>query len=137
MGRVCWSIERRDGAIGRGSDDAALAQVAERGLIQVEQPAVDLGVVMAEHRPAIEHRLFCHITQNWRGKPLIDRVAIVELICATTTKTGLKVECGLDERTYEKGIKVSDAEMAGLDITGDTFHPEWNYTIKPRRQQKE
>jgi hypothetical protein len=80
----------------------------------------------------IEHRLFCHITQNWRGRPLTDRLAVVELIGATTTKTGLKVACVLDERTYEKGIKVSDAEMAALDITGDAFHPEWNYTIKPR-----
>jgi hypothetical protein len=82
----------------------------------------------------IEHRLFCHITQNWRGRPLTDRLAVVELIGATTTKTGLEVACVLDERTYEKGIKVSDAEMAALDITGDTFHPEWNYTIKPRRR---
>ena len=81
----------------------------------------------------IEHRLFCHITQNWRARPLTDRVAIVELIGATTTETGLKVECLLDERTYEKGIKVSDDEMKALDITGDPFHPEWNYTIKPRR----
>ena len=81
----------------------------------------------------IEHRMFCHITQNWRGKPLTDRLAIVELIGATTTKAGLKIECALDTRTYTKGIKVSDAEMESLDITGDTFHPEWNYTIKPRR----
>ena len=80
----------------------------------------------------IEHRMFCHITQNWRGKPLTDRLTIVSLIGATTTKTGLKIECALDERTYEKGIKVSDAEMAALNITGDDFHPEWNYTIKPR-----
>jgi len=80
----------------------------------------------------IEHRLFCHITQNWRGRPLTDRLAVVELIGATTTKTGLKVECVLDERIYEKAIKVPDAEMLALDITGDPFHPEWNYTIKPR-----
>ena len=84
----------------------------------------------------IEHRLFCHITQNWRGRPLTDRVAVVELIGATTTKAGLKVECALDTRTYEKGIKVRDAEMAALDITGDAFHPEWNYTIKPRHPPK-
>ncbi len=84
----------------------------------------------------IEHRLFCHITQNWRGRPLTDRVAVVELIGATTTKAGLKVECALDTRTYEKGIKVRDAEMAALDITGDAFHPEWNYTIKPRHPAK-
>ena len=85
----------------------------------------------------IEHRMFCHITQNWRGRPLTDRVAIVELIGATTTKTGLKIECALDERTYEKGIKVSAAEMESLDIIGDPFHPEWNYTLKPRRPKNE
>ena len=84
----------------------------------------------------IEHRLFCRITQNWRGHPLIDRLAVVELIGATTTKTGLKVECAIDPRTYEKGLKVSDAEMASLNISGDDFHPEWNYTIKPRPPSK-
>jgi Rhodopirellula transposase DDE domain len=80
----------------------------------------------------IEHRMFCHITQTWRGRPLTDRLAVVELIGATTTKTGLKVECAIDERIYEKGIKVSDAEMATIAIKGDAFHPEWNYTIRPR-----
>ena len=80
----------------------------------------------------IEHRLFCHITQNWRGKPLVSREAVVELIASTTTKTGLTVRCELDTRDYPKGIKVSDAEMATLNIKGDTFHPEWNYTISPR-----
>jgi Rhodopirellula transposase DDE domain len=79
----------------------------------------------------IEHRLFCHITQNWRGKPLTSRTAVVELIAATTTKTGLTVRCELDTRSYPKGLKVSDAEMAGLNIKGATFHPEWNYTISP------
>ena len=83
----------------------------------------------------IEHRMFCHITQNWRGRPLTDRLAIVELIGATTTKAGLKVECALDTRTYQKGIKVSDAEMDMLNLAGDDFHPEWNYTIKPRRSE--
>jgi hypothetical protein len=80
----------------------------------------------------IEHRLFCHITQTWRGRPLTDRMAVVELIAATTTKTGLTVESALDTRTYVKGIKVSDADMRALDINGDPFHPEWNYTIRPR-----
>jgi hypothetical protein len=84
----------------------------------------------------IEHRLFCHITQNWRGRPLTNHVVVVELIGATTTKAGLKVECALDERNYEKGIKIPDAEMDALDITGDAFHPEWNYTIKPRQAAK-
>jgi hypothetical protein len=81
----------------------------------------------------IEHRLFCHITQNWRGRPLESRWAVVELIGATTTKAGLKVECALDTRTYHKGLKVSDAQMASLNITGDAFHPAWNYTISPRK----
>jgi len=80
----------------------------------------------------IEHRLFCHITQNWRGQPLESRAAVVELIGRTTTKTGLKVQCALDERTYEKGIRISKAEMSKLAIEGDAFHPEWNYNIKPR-----
>ena len=65
-------------------------------------------------------------------RPLTDRLAVVELIGATTTKTGLKVESALDTRSYQKGIKVSNAAMKCLDITGDQFHPEWNYTIRPR-----
>jgi len=80
----------------------------------------------------IEHRLFCHITQTWRGKPLISRETVVELIASTTTRTGLTVRCELDTRCYPKGIKVSDAEMQTLNIKGDTFHPEWNYIISPR-----
>jgi len=80
----------------------------------------------------IEHRMFCHITQTWRGKPLVNRVAVVDLIAATTTKTGLTVQCELDEKSYAKGIKVTDAEMATLNIESDPWHPEWNYTIKPR-----
>jgi hypothetical protein len=84
----------------------------------------------------IEHRMFCHITQNWRGRPLESRMALVDLIGATTTKTGLKIECAIDERTYEKGIRIKKAEMKLLAIEGDAFHPEWNYTIKPRRKAK-
>ena len=81
----------------------------------------------------IEHRLFCHITQTWRGRPLTSRETVVEVIAATTTTTtGLTVRCELDTRSYPKGIKVSDAEMATLNITGDATHPEWNYTISPR-----
>jgi len=80
----------------------------------------------------IEHRLFCHITQTWRGKPLVSHETVVELIAATTTKTGLAVQCALDTRDYQKGIKVSDEEMKSLNIEGDAFHPEWNYTITPK-----
>lgn len=80
----------------------------------------------------IEHRLFCHVTQTWRGKPLVSRETVVELIAATTTRTGLIVRCALDTRDYPKGIKVSNQEMDALNISGDAFHPEWNYTISPR-----
>ena len=80
----------------------------------------------------IEHRLFCHISQNGRARPLTSRLAVVELIAATTTTTGLTVACQLDTNTYQKGIKVTAAEMAALNIQGDSFHPEWNYTIAPR-----
>jgi hypothetical protein len=80
----------------------------------------------------IEHRLFCHITQNWRGRPLTDHATIIDLIASTTTTTGLKVEAVLDTTTYEKGIKITDAEMKRLNIHGESFHPEWNYSVKPR-----
>jgi hypothetical protein len=80
----------------------------------------------------IEHRLFCHVTQTWRGKPLVSRETVVELIAATTTRTGLIVRCALDTRDYPKGIRVSNQEMDALNISGDAFHPEWNYTISPR-----
>jgi hypothetical protein len=82
----------------------------------------------------IEHRLFCHITQNWRGKPLMSRFAIVELISATTTKTGLVVRSEIDLNNYEKGIKVSTKEMESINIKRNEFHPEWNYTISPSRK---
>jgi hypothetical protein len=80
----------------------------------------------------IEHRLFCHISQNWRARPLTSRLAVVELIAATTTSAGLTVACELDANIYQKGIKVTAAEMAALNLQGDSFHPEWNYTIAPR-----
>ncbi len=80
----------------------------------------------------IEHRMFCHISQTWRGKPLISVQTVVELIASTTTLTGLAVRCELDTQDYPKGITVSDEKMATLNIKGNAFHPEWNYTISPR-----
>ena len=71
----------------------------------------------------------------WRGRPLTDYQTIVELIGATTSTTGLTVRCELDEAIYPAGIKVSDADMAALQIIHDTFHAEWNYTIKPNHQR--
>ena len=81
----------------------------------------------------IEHRLFSFITKNWRGQPLISHQVIVSLIAATTTKTGLKVQARIDPQTYPKGRKITDAEMAALNITRAAFHGEWNYTLNPRR----
>ena len=112
--------------------------------VQLQKLADETGIaIKVLHYPPgtskwnkIEHRMFCHITQNWRGQPLESRAAVVELIGRTTTKTGLKVECALDERSYEKGIRIKKAEMKLLDIRGDAFHPEWNYTISPRTYAK-
>jgi len=80
----------------------------------------------------IEHRLFSYISKNWRGKPLISRETVVNLIGSTKTQTGLRVMAVLDENEYEKGIKVTEEEMTALNIKGETFHPEWNYTISPQ-----
>jgi transposase len=82
----------------------------------------------------IEHRLFSFITQNWRGRPLVSRQAIVELISNTTTRHGLAVRAALDTTTYETGIKVSDAELAQVRLTRHEFHGDWNYTITPRKK---
>jgi hypothetical protein len=82
----------------------------------------------------IEHRLFAYISQNWRGKPLVSHQVIIQLISATATNTGLSVACDIDRSRYPKGIAVSDAEMAALNIHRDTFHGDWNYTIAPRQQ---
>src|SRR6266487_4611168 len=80
----------------------------------------------------IEHRLFAWISQNWRGKPLVDYAIIVKLIAATTTEAGLTVQCQLDTNRYPTGRKISDEEMSTLFIVADTFHGEWNYTLFPR-----
>jgi len=80
----------------------------------------------------IEHRLFCFITKNWRGRPLTTYEVIVNLIASTTTKTGLIVRAALDTRQYETGIEVSDEELHHLNLTRSNFHGDWNYSIKPR-----
>ncbi len=80
----------------------------------------------------IEHRLFSFISHNWRGKPLVSHQVIVNLIAATTTKTGLRVRAELDPRKYPKGVKVSNQEVAAIRLERDEFHGEWNYTILPR-----
>lgn len=80
----------------------------------------------------IEHRLFCHITQNWRGRPLISHEVVVNLIGATRTAAGLQVRAGLDASVYPTGIKVTDSELATVALAPAEFHGEWNYTISPR-----
>jgi hypothetical protein len=80
----------------------------------------------------IEHRLFAHISMNWRGRPLESHEAVVQLIGATTTRTGLRVHAQLDEGTYPKGVKISDRQMADLPLLKHDFHPDWNYTLTPR-----
>ena len=85
----------------------------------------------------IEHRMFCFITQNWRAMPLVSLYVAIALIANTTTKKGLSIRCDLDPHLYPKGIKISDAEMATLNITRDKFHPEWNYCIAPRTSNME
>jgi len=81
----------------------------------------------------IEHRMFCFITKNWRGRPLLTYETIVNLISSTTTRKGLTVKAALDENTYEIGIKVSDEELAKVSLAPETFHGEWNYTIRPSK----
>ena len=79
----------------------------------------------------IEHRLFCHVTRNWRGRPLETYQVVVNLIGSTTTESGLKVHATLDASTYEKGRKVTDEEFAAVNIAPARFHGEWNYVIRP------
>jgi hypothetical protein len=81
----------------------------------------------------IEHRMFCHITQNWRGRPLCSREVVVNLIGGTTTDKGLRIHAELDDNDYPAGVKVSDAALADLALERDEFHGEWNYRLNPRR----
>ena len=79
----------------------------------------------------IEHRLFSHITMNWRGRPLTSHEVIVQTIAATTTRTGLRVRAALDTSAYDTGVKVSDRQMDALPLTRHDWHGEWNYTLRP------
>ncbi len=107
--------------------------------VELQKLSVELGIpITVCHLPPgtskwnkIEHRLFSFITINWRGKPLRGYRTVVELICATTTKTGLTVRAELDENTYPAGIKVTNKQLAAVNITRHIFHGEWNYTIAP------
>ena len=109
---------------------------------ELQRLANELGLdIVVHHLPPgtskwnkIEHRLFSFITMNWKARPLISYRVIVDLISATTTKTGLTVRCELDSNAYPKEVVVSDQEIAEINITRDAFHGEWNYTISPITQ---
>jgi Rhodopirellula transposase DDE domain len=120
-----------------GGSNGARVRLWKREL-QAFANETGLAITVAHHPPGtskwnrIEHRLFAFITQNWRGKPLVSHEVIVQLIGATTTASGLDVQCCLDENDYPKAIKISDAEMDAINIDRDLFHGEWNYTISPK-----
>jgi len=107
--------------------------------VTLQRLADDIGMVISVcHFPPgtskwnkIEHRMFCHITNNWRGRPLLNRAVIVSLIGNTKTAAGLSIKTALDTNTYTTGIKVTDEELAAVQIKHDKFHGEWNYTITP------
>jgi len=79
----------------------------------------------------IEHRLFSHISMNWRGRPLTSHEVVVDLIAATTTREGLTVHAQLDDASYPKGVKITDQQMAALPLQRHEFHSDWNYTLTP------
>jgi hypothetical protein len=110
---------------------------------ELAQLATDTGlaITVAHYPPGtskwnkIEHRLFSAITSNWRGRPLTSHQVVVDLIGATTTRTGLRVHAEADTNTYPRGIKISDTQMAaiGKQLTPNKFHGEWNYTMRPAK----
>jgi hypothetical protein len=111
---------------------------------ELQQLAQQTGLVISVcHLPPgtskwnkIEHRLFSFISQNWRGQPLLTRAAIVSLIGATKTKTGLKVRCVLDTHKYPKNVTLTDEQMRAINLKPDKFHGDWNYTISSRKAKK-
>lgn len=112
--------------------------------LELQQLADELGLtIRVSHFPPgtskwnkIEHRLFSFISMNWRGRPLVSHEVIVNLIAATTTQKGLRVRAAIDDASYQKGIKVTDAEFTAIRITPDEFHGDWNYAISPHPQIK-
>ena len=136
------AIPRLNASPSRPTAAAATAPASASGNANSNALAGETGlVVTVAHLPPgtskwnrIEHRLFAYISQNWRGKPLVSHQVIIQLIGATTTNTGLTVTCDIDQSLYPKGIKVTDAEMATLNIQRHTFQGDWNYTISPRQQ---
>ena len=138
MGRTAYPAARRllVTADGGGSNSSR----SRLWKLELQELADELGLrVAVSHFPPgtskwnkIEHRMFSHVTQNWRGRPLVSREVVVNLIGAVKTDGGLEIRAELDEGSYPTGRKVTDEQMASLDIDRDKFHGEWNYTLKPR-----
>ena len=108
--------------------------------IELQELATELSkTVHVSHFPPgtskwnkIEHKMFSFISKNWRGKPLIDRATVVNLIGNTKTKSGLTIKSKLDEKIYMKVIKISDEQLASINLEKEFFHGEWNYIIYPK-----
>ena len=113
--------------------------------VQLQALADDTGLAISVcHIPPgtrkwnkIEHQLFSHITQNWRGRPLTSHEVVVNLIANTTTRNGLKVRAGLDTNAYPTKVTVSDEELAAVNLQRDAFQGKWNYTILPHEQKSD
>jgi hypothetical protein len=111
--------------------------------VELQKLADELGLdIIVHHFPPgtskwnkVEHRLFSYISKNWRGRPLVDMATVVNLIANTKTETGLTVRCVEDKNIYKKGIKVTKAELEKVNLEPATFHGEWNYTIKTKRNK--
>jgi Rhodopirellula transposase DDE domain len=111
--------------------------------VELAQLAADAGLAITVcHFPPgtskwnqIEHRLFSHISMNWRGRPLTSHEIVVDLIAATTTRKGLKVRAELDRANYPTGVKISDEQLAAVPLTRHDWHGDWNYTIGRQRQR--
>lgn len=124
-----------------GGSNSARARLWKR---ELQRFADDSGLrVCVSHLPPgtskwnkIEHRMFCHITANWRGKPLESRAVVVSLIGGTKTSKGLRIQAALDAGQYPTGVKVTNTEMENVQIERSDFHGEWNYTILPHGQSR-
>ena len=119
---------------GSNSDRSRLWKLELQGLAD----ALGLRISVCHFPPGtskwnkIEHRMFCHITENWRGRPLGSHEVVVNLIGATTTRAGLAIRSELDKGRHPTGRQVTDGQMEALSIKRDAFHGEWNYSVSPR-----
>jgi hypothetical protein len=138
MGRAAyWNAKELLVTADAGGSNSARSRVWKA---ELQKLATEIGVtITVVHFPPgtskwnkVEHRLFSHITMNWRGRPLEDYETVVKLIGSTKTSTGLRVRARLDRRAYKLGVEVTDAVMASLNIVREAFHGEWNYKLCPQ-----